>query len=104
MTAQQTPVVGMGVTRCVGSDRYPFTVIIVVNSRKIVVLGDSYRRIDNNGLSEQQEYEYTPNSYGDEYTLTLRKNGQWVVEGEDMKKASCRWYIGERVAYKDPSF
>lgn len=100
---QKTPEVDMGVTECIGSDRYPYTVIVVVNHRKIVVRSDEFRRTDKNGFSEMQSYEYTPNLHGKEVTLTLRKNGRWVEEGVGLNDPPF-WFIGEREAYQDPCF
>lgn len=57
MREQVTPEVGMGATEVVGSDRYPYTIVKVVNPKKIVVQRDDYRRTDNNGQSELQTYE-----------------------------------------------
>ena len=96
------PEIGMGVTKCVGSDRYPYSVVLIVSPKKIVVRSDQYRRVDQNGFSEQQEYEYTPNPTGIEKTLTLRSNGRWCEEGE--KSQYSFWSLGVRRAYTDPSF
>lgn len=97
-----TPKVGMGATQGVGSDRYPFTVVEVINDRKIVVQGDSYRRTDSNGLSESQSYEYTPNPDAQRIVVTKRKNGRWYEQGQPMGHGAFN--IGHRSAYQDPSF
>lgn len=99
---QQTPQVGMGATEYVGSDRYPYTVILIVSPKKIVVRRDDFRRTDNNGMSESQTYDYIQTPDGEETTLTLRRNGRWVPEGTAMKDG--HWFIGERSAYQDPCF
>lgn len=98
----QIPQVGMGATESVGSDRYPYTVILVVSPKKIVVRRDDFCRTDRNGMSESQTYEFTQTVEGPETTLTLRRNGRWVSEGTAMKDG--HWFIGERQAYQDPCF
>ena len=100
-----TPKVGMGVTQCIGSDRYPFTVIEVSENLKTVVIQlDTYSRTDSNGLSESQEYEFSRNSDGEKITLTLRKNGCYVQKGQPMRGSGYFYRIGTRSAYRDPSF
>lgn len=93
------PVVGMGATLISWSDRYPYTIIQVITDRKIVVQEDNATRIDSNGVSESQNYEYSPNPDGQTYTLTKRKNGQWKVSKDGTKFA-----IGYRSKYYDYSF
>ena len=94
--------IGVGATKSVGSDRYPYTVAEIVSPKKIKVQADSYRRTDSNGFSESQTYEFSPNPDARIVVLTLRKNGQWVEQGESMN--GSRYYIGTRNAYQDPSF
>ena len=97
------PVVGMGVTRTMYSDRQAWTVVQVINDRKIVVQEDNAKRIDKNGMSELQEYEYTPNPNGRRETLTFRKNGRWISKGQSLKGGDG-WALGFRRAYHDYSF
>lgn len=93
--------VGIGVTEGVGSDRYPYTVVEVRrNGRELVIQRDEFRRTDQNGLSESQEYEYTPNPEGSKVTITLRHDGRYRRKGEDRGLFT----IGHREAYQDPSF
>jgi hypothetical protein len=96
------PMVGMGATEQVGSDRYPYTVVEVVNNRTIIVQRDNYVRTDNNGLSESQQYDYSPDRTGRRVTLTLRNNFRWVEKGQPAKYG--RFGIGHRSAYQDPSY
>jgi hypothetical protein len=96
------PVVGMGVTYSIGSDRYPFSIIKVINHRTLIIQKDSFTRKDTNGLSEIQEYEYTPNVNSEQITITKRKDGCWR-----QKKSSSSYGIytvGTRRAYMDPCF
>lgn len=95
--------VGMGVTEYVGSDRYPYTVVEILSPKRIVVQRDNFRRTDNRGFSEQQDYVYEPDPNGSRYTITLRKNGLWYKVGEQMYRGGGFW-VGERRAYQDPSF
>lgn len=80
--------VGVGATHAVGSDRYPYTVVEVVNERRIVVQRDEFRRTDSNGLSESQEYEYTPNPNAEKLTLTLRRRSRFAETGAGRSRGS----------------
>ncbi len=71
-TTSDLPTVGMGATIHVGSDSYPATVIQVTrNGKRLVIQEDIAIRIDNNGMSESQEYTYEPNPHGDIHIVTL---------------------------------
>lgn len=75
-TAGPKPEVGMGVTECCYSDREPYEIIEVKDEKHITVREMSYERIDNNGMSECQEYRYFSNPDGAIVHLVLR-NGRW---------------------------
>ncbi len=98
-----TPAVGMGATKIGWSDRHPFTVITIVDAKTLVVQEDSYERTDGNGMSESQSYTFSPNPEGATYTITRRKNGQWVVQGDDTKNGQ-KFTVGSRDKYHDYSF
>jgi len=97
------PVVGMGGTRTVGSDRYPFTVVRVISPTRCIIQEDTASRTDRNGLSESQEYTYAPNPAAPEVEISLRKNGRWYRKGDDISWGSA-YALGMRRAYHDPSF
>lgn len=94
--------VGDGATFSIGSDRYPYTVVEVVNDRKVIVQRDDYRRTDKNGFSESQTNEYTPNLEARRQVITKRKNGGWYEQGQAI--GSGRFSLGVRRAYQDPCF
>lgn len=98
-----TPVVGMGCTRLAWTDRHAFTVVEVVNTKTIKVRQDHAKRIDTNGVSESQTYEYTADPNAPIITVTLRKNGRWVEKGESAKHGTA-YSIGSRNEYHDFSF
>jgi len=97
------PEVGMGATELCYTDRRPYTIVEVVNEKTIMVQVDSSRRTDSNGMSECQEYEFTPNTSSNKIIVTRRKNGAWVIRGESMK-GGTRFLIGHRSKYHDFSF
>ncbi len=102
-TAGAKPEVGMGVTFIHWSDRSAGTIVSVSESGKsIEVRGDKTTRTDSNGMSESQTYEFETVDEGPTATYTLRKNGRWVRQGEDMKGSSI--LVGVRSAYYDYSF
>lgn len=95
------PKVGMGATEVHYSDREPMT-IIEVTGKTVTVQRDDAKRIDSNGMSDQQDYEYTPNPNGIVRKYSLRKNGEYVLVGD--KQDGMRIVIGSRRKYHDYSF
>lgn len=69
--------VGMGATELSYSDREAYTVQRVVSENRVIVTRDKVKRIDSNGPSDVQEYEFenTP-----------------LVEGK-REKACTNWFI-----------
>jgi len=99
-TTSDLPTVGMGATIHVGSDSYPATVIQVTrNGKRVVIQEDIAIRIDNNGMSESQEYTYEPNPQGTIHIVTLRKDGRYRESGTTTPVS-----IGFRRKYYDFSF
>jgi len=103
-------VVGMGVTFLSWTDRNPGTIVEVNNAKRyIVVTDDNYSRIDNNGFSECQEYEYTTNPDGYKRYFRKDKNNQWREmrhneNGRLVYTSGCGLRVGEREKYHDFSF
>ena len=114
--------VGLGGTEYMWSDRKPYTVCVVHNNWKnkgyeiIGVQADDYKRIDENGMSEDQDYEFTPNI---ENTVHYLKSQKVQTKNGIMKfyqpvrwnNKTNRWNIGgtpvtlgHRKAYYDFSF
>lgn len=106
------PHVGMGATLLSYTDRSPATVIKVYDVRGVVYIDvqtDTYRRIDSNGMSEMQEYDYTPNPAG--YIQTFRKTTDGFWQGCYKNSATGRYNkrdgglrLGARERYHDFSF
>jgi hypothetical protein len=91
------PVVGMGATHLMYTDRQACTVIWVSKSGKTIkVQEDHAERTDGNGMSECQTYEHKPNPKGEVYTVRLTKRG-WSSKG-------ARFALGYRSTYHDYSF
>ena len=100
----EEPKVGMGATLVVGSDRYPYTIIIVSENKKTIwATPDGYKPTSRHDYYGTQDYIYTTviNATAEEFTL--RKNGRWVKKGESLH-TGLGLHIGERRAYQDPSF
>jgi len=92
--------IGMGATIQIGSDAYPATVIQVTNNgKRVVVQEDTATRVDNNGMSESQQYTYEPNLQGTIHIATLRKDGRWRLTGGKTPIS-----LGFRRKYYDYSF
>ncbi|MFM6944975.1 MAG: hypothetical protein ACKOXV_06830 [Bacteroidota bacterium] len=105
MIASNAPEVsiGTGATKLMYTDRYPFTVIDVINENTLVLQADDYERVDNNGMSDCQEYVFTQNPTNPTYIVTKRKNGYWVTKGQGLKNGQ-HWSIGTRSRHFDFSF
>jgi len=97
------PFVGMGATALSASDRHAFTVVKIVGAKTIVVQEDDAKRTDNNGMSDQQSYEYTPNPEAPRITVTLRKDGRWVEKGGSIRNGRT-YVLGFRRKYHDFSY
>ena len=70
------PVIAEGATILHWSDRSPGTVVSFDEQKRMVgVQMDKYQRIDQNGMSEDQNYEYTRDEDGFVYYFRLDKNG-----------------------------
>ena len=71
--------VGDGVTEYHWSDRTPYEVIEVINQKHIIIRKMDYKRIDNNGMSDTQDYQYISNENNPKYELVLRNNVWYKV-------------------------
>ena len=106
---QPEPTVGMGATILCWTDRHPATIVAIVDGI-LTVQEDNHKRIDSNGMSESQDYEYTRNPTGATYYFRAGKDGKWqeVVKNENTgrwnRSASAGLRIGEREKYHDFSF
>jgi hypothetical protein len=108
---QPEPALGMGVTLLSWTDRDPGTIVGVFTAAKMIkVREDHATRMDKNGLSESQTYQFRPNHTGHVYTFRQNKSGVWEeVEYNPLtnryrKTGGHGLRIGERSAYRDPSF
>lgn len=99
---QPDPTVGMGATELCWTDRRAYTIVAVLSPTRIVVQRDDVKRTDNNGMSEAQAYEYTPNPNAGTETLRKAKNGGWYSQGG--MKHGRRFRMGDRSEYYDYSF
>lgn len=93
------PVVGMPVTKIMLTDRYAFTVVRVLSDDKIVIRADTAKRFDGSGRAQL----HVVATGTEEITVTRRKNGAWVQQGQSMKNGQ-RFVLGERATYINPEF
>lgn len=104
------PEIGMGVTFLHWTDRSAGTIVEILPNGTIGVKGDIAKRIDKNGMSESQEYEYSPNPEAYTCYYRLNKTGRW--ESTKYSEKTKRWSkgggsqiaLGYRDAYHDFSF
>lgn len=106
------PAIGMGATILSWTDRHAGTVVGILTRRDGSLLGvrvqeDTATRVDRNGMSEAQAYDYTPNPEGHVWTFR-RHNGAWRechANGRVMAKGSGMGLaLGRRERYYDFSF
>jgi len=101
--------VGMGATILSWSDRYAATVTNVDGNR-VTVQRDHAKRVDSNGVSESQDYEYAPDPHGAEYVFRKARSGQWeevffnAETGRWNKSGGYGLRIGKRRQYRDFTF
>ena len=93
------PEVGDGATICVGSDRYPATIVEIKKNGRVVIQEDNYKLISGTEQDGSAKYEYTSNPDGDKYTCYNGKRG-WCVWGNKYKCIA----LGNRRRYNDPHF
>ncbi len=93
--------IGTGATLCLGSDRYPYTVISISGSGKTIqIQADTIAAF----ISEHTAL-FTPNSNGTVLTVRMSKDGMWRVSATcGGMQSRPRVTIGERASYRDPSF
>ncbi len=108
------PAVGDGATVLLWTDRHATTVIDVDTSGKhpvITVQRDHVKRIDENGMSEAQEYEYTPDPEGIKSMFRFdpkQKSWRQLIRNEKgnlvFAKSDLLVSIGARNEFHDFSF
>jgi len=108
-SAQRAPQVGDGATELMWSDRHACTIVEVINYssgakkgqvKAVVVTKDTAKRVDGNGMSDSQSYEYETNLEGFRVTFTVRKDGRFIHQGSSYGTLA----IGYRNHYFDFSF
>lgn len=97
------PEVGMGVTEMLFSDREPYEIVQVVDDRHLLVRRLDARRTDDNGMSEDQEYEYTSNPQNPTIKLFKTKQGLWRQQ-HGRSLGINKFAIGYAEKYRDPCF
>lgn len=102
--------VGDGATILMWSDRRPATVVAIEGNR-VTIQEDKSVRVDSNGMSEMQEYEFSRNPNGCKTTFRKNKRGKW--EQVRFNSETGRWNktadspnisFGRRSKYHDFSF
>lgn len=82
--------VGTGVTEYGYSNKYPYEVVEVKDQKHIVIREMETKRIDKNGMSDCQEYQYISNTNNPKIEL-VNKNGVWFKVLEHSKE---KWLQG----------
>ena len=98
------PVVGMGCTECLWSDRHPYEVIDVKDARHCTVRELKAKVISGHVYDGSAEYEYESDPNGIVKTRFKTKNGRWVERVGRSWAGSNGWRMGYAEEYYDPSF
>ena len=94
------PEIGMGVTICYWSDRVAATIIDMSASKKtLVIQEDIATRVDNNGMSDMQDWVHSTNPNGQTHIVTKRKDGSFKLI-----KSKTTVGLGYRRTFHDFSF
>jgi hypothetical protein len=111
VVGQPEPEVGMGATLLGYTDRHAATVTAWDAKTQVVsVQRDHAKRIDRNGMSECQDYEYSPDPEGYVEHFRRAKDGRWQPirwnpeTGRWNKRGGDGLRLGERREYWDPCF
>ena len=92
------PTPGTPCTICYLTDRHAATAIKVSpTGAKVTVREDTATRTDGNGMSDQQQYEYTPNPDGALHIFHRDAEGKYRGRGKVL-------VLGTRRTYHDFSF
>jgi hypothetical protein len=97
------PVVGVGVTRSIGSDSYAGTIVKVSPSGHQFTMRDDIAQVVKGTEQDgSAEYIYLRNSAGcgAETVFSRRRDGSYIQAGSSYGRAN----IGIRRTYRDPSF
>ena len=103
------PKAGMGATVTHYTDRDAATVV-AWDGKIVTVQYDHAERVDSNGMSDAQQYKYTPNPEGTKLYFRRDKHGRWVnvirsrTTGRWISSRSCGLALGIRDAHFDYSF
>lgn len=101
---RRIPDVGDGATIVMWSDRLPATITEVRKTKsgklRITVQEDKATRIDNNGISESQSWQFERDTNGRVFQYSERKDG---VLREVQNGGTTLW-VGSRQKYYDFSF
>ena len=105
---QREPEVGDGATILMWTDRIAATIVGIERFktgkragqvRAITVQDDRSKRIDSNGRSEMQDYEYSRDADGPKTRFTLTAKGTYEVKG-----GGRGLLVGSREEYHDFTF
>jgi hypothetical protein len=95
------PEIGMGATRYMGSDCYPYT-IVGFSKKTILVTRDDAKLVSGSDQTGDAVYEYIAQTNQEPEIFTLRKDGQYHRKGESIRGTYL--IIGHRRLYQDPHF
>jgi hypothetical protein len=93
------PVVGMGATELMWSDRHPYTIIAVNDEKHVVVQEDTSVRVPGSNYHDNK-WTITQNPYGATKRLSLRKDRRWKLVGH----TDPSFLLGSRQKYYDTTF
>lgn len=94
------PEVGDGATISIGSDRFPATIVEVLENGKVRIQQDNYKLVSGTEQDGSAVYSYSPDKDGNKYLCYQDQRGNWKVWGDLNKHVA----LGSRRRYNDPHF
>lgn len=87
------PEVGMGVTKLMYSDREAYTVQRVISNMRVIITRDIAKRVDENGMSDAQAYEFE--SVPLEEGVPYKGCSNWILACNDnlSKENNCKHFM-----------
>lgn len=118
LTDSKEIAVGTGITFSLYSDSHAYTIVKVINEKKIVVRRCTVHKTGewkpkfhaggfvahcSNQYDQHKNYTYEDNEENGTAVLTLRKNEWWVKQGDSIGRKDS-WRIGTRSEFYDYNF
>jgi hypothetical protein len=107
MDSEPKPVVGMDCTMCVGSDSYPYRIVSISKSGKVIELKElDHTPAEGFDYYANQKYTYKPfaNHPDNDMPVTIAKMSRAKGKAGNWYSGGSRVFLGKARYYQDPSY